>query len=75
MESKAIVPHRDIFHDIGTRFRSRLIVPPVDPLGLQLPEEDLKYAVILTVAFSAHAPQNAVGLQKVPELITRILNA
>ena len=32
MESKAVVPHRDVFNDTGTSFRTRLIVSPLNPL-------------------------------------------
>ena len=75
MESKAVVPHRDVFNDIGPGLRTRLVVPPVNPLRLQIPEEALNNAVIPTVAFPAHAPQNSVGLQTAAEFVTRILNA
>ena len=74
MESKAVVPHRDVLHDIGPSLRTGLIVPPMNSLRLQFPEETFNNAVIPTVAFSAHAPQNPVGLQKPSELMTRILN-
>ncbi len=72
MQSNAVVPHRDVLHNIGTGLRTRLVIPPVDPLRLQFPEETFNNAVIPTVSFSAHAPQNAVGPQKAPEFMTRI---
>ena len=75
MESKAVVPHRDVLNDIGPGLRTRLIVPPVNPLRFQLSEEALNNAVIPTVSFPAHAPKNPVGLQKAAEVLTRILNA
>ena len=74
MESKTVVSHRDVLHDIGPSLRTGLIVPPMNSLRLQFPEETFNNAVIPTVAFSAHAPQNAVGFQKPSELMTRILN-
>ena len=74
MEPKAVVPHRDVLHDIGMSLRTGLIVPPMNSLRLQFPEETFNNAVMPTVTFSAHAPQNPVDLQKPPKLMARILN-
>lgn len=64
MEPKAVMPHGDVLHDIGASLRTGLIVPPVNSFRLQLTEEAFNNAVIPTVAFSTHAPQNTVGFQK-----------
>ena len=64
MDPNAVVPHRDVLHNIGLSLRTGLIVLPMNSLRLQLPEEAFNNAVTPTVAFPAHAPQNAVGFQK-----------
>jgi len=74
MDTKTVMPHRDVLQDIGPSLRTGLIVPPMNSNRLQLPEEAFNNAVIPTVAFLAHAPQNAFGYQKPSELMTRILN-
>ena len=66
--------HGDVVDDIRSRLIPSLIVPPVDPFRLQPPKETLRHTIVPTVAFSAHAADDAMGLEQALEFMAGVLD-
>ena len=70
-----VVKHLDIIKYVAAGFVSCRVNPALDPLPFEQLEEALGDSIVVTVATSAHAATQVVGLQKVLPFATGKLAA
>ncbi len=75
MSSLPIIEHLNVFEDVLCRFVSRGVVPMIDELTLECPEETFDAGIVPAVAFTAHAGDEAILIEQPLVARGRILTA
>jgi len=75
MQPLAVVKHGYVVQHILLCFEPSLVITPVDTLLLQAPKEASCNRIIPAITFTTHAPDEAMGLKKPPEIFAGILRA